>query len=306
MGRKTVPLNSHARWSVDYAPGELSAVGYKAGKVAANAKIETTGAPAAVKLIPDRTEINADGDDISIVTVEIVDSKGGVVPTADNDITFDLAGDGRIIGVGNGSPASHEPDKFLDLPEFRSIANWRMKMIDGTDNRPETAETYDDSSWEKVSAENPQMPLPNTIAVFRAHFDMSESDLEQPAISLHFGGIDDLGWIYINGKKAGETNDWSHSWTLDVEKLLKPGKNTVAVVVKNQGNTGGLISGTRLEIARKAGLWQRKAFNGLAQIMVQSTKKSGDITLRAQSEGLEPGAAALKSKECQPRPFVPQ
>lgn len=275
MGRKAVPLDSHARWSVDYAPGELSAVGYKAGKVAANAKVETTGAPAAVKLVPDRTEINADGEDISIVTVEIVDSSGRVVPTADNDITFDLTGDGRIIGVGNGSPASHEPDKFLDLPEFRSIADWRMKMIDGTDNRPETAETYDDSGWEKVGADNPRMPLPNTIAVFRAQFDVSEADLEQPAISLHFGGIDDLGWIYINGKKAGETNDWSHSWTIDVGKLLKPGKNTVAVVVKNQGNTGGLVSGARLEIAHKAGSWKRKAFNGLCQVIVQSTKKAG-------------------------------
>ena len=175
-------------------------------------------------------------------------------------------------------------------------------MIDSVENRPETAESYDDSSWEKVNAENPQMPLANTVAVFRTQFDLSESDLPQPSISLHFGSIDDLGWIYINGKKAGETNDWSRSWTIDVTKLVKPGWNTVAVVVRNQGNTGGLNSGTRLEIARAAGSWKRNAFNGLAQIIVQSTKNSGEITLRAQSEGLEPDAAALKSKQCPPRP----
>ena len=116
QGRKAVPKNSDARWSVKYARGELSAVGYKAGKVAANAKVETTGPQAAVKLIPDRVEINADGEDVSIITVEIVDSKGRVVPTAGSEVTFDLTGPGRIIGVGNGAPASHEPDKFLIFP----------------------------------------------------------------------------------------------------------------------------------------------------------------------------------------------
>ena len=180
-----------------------------------------------------------------------------------------------------------------------------MKTVNSTENRPETAEVFDDSAWDKVRAENPQMPLANTVAVFRTRFDLSESDLRQPSISLHFGSIDDLGWIYVNGKLAGQTNDWSRSWTLDVVKFAKPGKNTVAVVVRNQGNTGGLVSGTRLEIARAAGSWKREAFNGLAQIIVQSTKSAGEISLRAHSDGLEPDNAVLKSKECQPRPFVP-
>ena len=102
LGRKAVALDSHVGWSVKYAPGELSAIGYKAGKEAARTKVETTGLPAAVKLIPDRVEIDADGEDISIITVQIVNFKGRVVPTAGSEVTFDPTGPGRIIGVGNG------------------------------------------------------------------------------------------------------------------------------------------------------------------------------------------------------------
>ena len=67
--------------------------------------------PAAVEVEPDRPSIRADGEDVAIVNISIVDSDKRVVAKADNPLVFTVSGPGRIIGVGNGNEASHEPDK---------------------------------------------------------------------------------------------------------------------------------------------------------------------------------------------------
>lgn len=122
LGRKNMPLNGSLKWTVEYAPGTLSAKGYRGGKVVAQTKVETTGAPAVVKLEVDRSNLAADERDVSIVTVSVTDSQGRPVPTADNLIRFTLQGPGKIIGVGNGDPSSHEPDKSNQRKLFCGLA----------------------------------------------------------------------------------------------------------------------------------------------------------------------------------------
>ena len=68
--------NSHLEWKVKYEPGTLSAKGYDdGGKLVAETKVETTGAPAAVQLAPDRPTIHADGEDVSVITVSVRDAQ---------------------------------------------------------------------------------------------------------------------------------------------------------------------------------------------------------------------------------------
>jgi beta-galactosidase len=98
----------HLTWYVPYQPGTLRAVGTKDGQVIMTVEQSTTGAPAAIRLTADRTSIDTRWDDLSHVTVEIVDSQGRVVPTADNEIVFSLTGPGRILGLDNGQADSHE------------------------------------------------------------------------------------------------------------------------------------------------------------------------------------------------------
>ena len=74
-------------------------------------KRETADVPAKLLLRPDRTTVSADGEDISVIAVEVLDARGLLVPTAANEVTFKIAGPGRVIGVGNGDPSCHEPDK---------------------------------------------------------------------------------------------------------------------------------------------------------------------------------------------------
>jgi beta-galactosidase len=111
LGVQDMKQPSHVSWKVPYTPGAIEARGFKDGKQVLTSRRETTGAAGRIVLQPDRAKIAADGEDVSVVAVQVVDAQGRLVPTADNEITFHMSGSGRIVGVGNGDPSSHEPDK---------------------------------------------------------------------------------------------------------------------------------------------------------------------------------------------------
>ena len=109
--RQYEPRSYHAAWRVTYEPGYVEIVSRKDGQEVARKRIETAGTPSAIRLTPDRTEINADGKDLSYITVEIIDEKGNLCPLATNEVSFDINGPGFNAGVDNGSPISLEPFK---------------------------------------------------------------------------------------------------------------------------------------------------------------------------------------------------
>ena len=111
LGRRAVPRHGHAQWQVKYEPGVLEARGYRDGKLIQTTRRETTGAAAGIVLEPDRESLRPDGRDLSVVAVRIVDERGRTVPTAGHEVSFSVSGPGALIGVGNGDPISHEPDK---------------------------------------------------------------------------------------------------------------------------------------------------------------------------------------------------
>ena len=122
LGKHAMPRYSHLQWAVKYEPGMLSAKGYDdKGKIIAETKMETTGEPAAIKLEPDRTILTTNGTDISLVTVRIVDEQGRAVPMATNAVIFSVTGPGQLIGLGNGDPNCHEPDKGRQRSAFNGL-----------------------------------------------------------------------------------------------------------------------------------------------------------------------------------------
>ena len=127
LGRKKMPLNGHLEWTAVYQPGKIMAVGYRNGKKVKREVVETTGAAFAIDLSADRSEIAADGSDVSVVTVALKDKKGRVVPDACNEITIEVAGDIRILGTGNGDPADHSPERPLEA----ASRQFRMKVFNG-------------------------------------------------------------------------------------------------------------------------------------------------------------------------------
>jgi beta-galactosidase len=133
--QKVQPL-THLEWKVKYEPGVIEARGSKGGKVVVTEKRETTGGPESIKLTADRTEIDANGEDIAILRVEVLDKDGRLVPTAGNMISFKVTGAGALIGVGNGDPNCQESDK----EPKRSLFNGLAQVIVQATKNPGTIE----------------------------------------------------------------------------------------------------------------------------------------------------------------------
>lgn len=112
----------HVMWRVKYEPGTLKAISRKNGKTILTREIHTAGAPAKIELTADRSQIKADGKDLSFITVKILDKDGNVVPDADNKVNFKIAGDGSIASVDNGDPVSHDPFKADYRKAFHGLA----------------------------------------------------------------------------------------------------------------------------------------------------------------------------------------
>ena len=317
LGKQAMKRNSKLTWQVKYAPGALSAIGFNGGRVAAETRVETTGDPASVRLTSDRSTINADGEDVSVFTVSVTDAQGRMVPVATNLVHFELAGPGKIIGVGNGDPSCHEPDTFAPQMPVTAIPvnNWRWQSAAVPAKgglAPEYAGDFDDSAWNvlkpKTDANSGDQVLSEgQTAIFRAHFNVTDADLANPAVQIRFTSIDDHGWIYVNNQRAGESSDWATSPAFDIKKMLHAGDNVVAVGVLNEYGSGGLNPEVNVELVGKpvAVPWSRSVFNGLGQVIVQSTKEPGEINLTASADGVASATVTVHSLPCPPRPAVP-
>ena len=122
LGNQKVPHLGHVEWKARYEPGVIEARGSKDGKVILTEKRETTGSPNSIRVTADRTELDADGEDVSLLKVEVLDASGRLVPTADNKVSFKISGPGKIIGVGNGDPNCQESDKEPKRSVFNGLA----------------------------------------------------------------------------------------------------------------------------------------------------------------------------------------
>ncbi len=121
-GSQKMPHLGHVEWKVKYAPGSIEARGSRDGKIILTEKRETTGPAVAIRLTADRTEINADSEDMAILKVEALDKEGRAVPTATNLIGFKVEGQGKLIGVGNGDPNCPQSDKEPRRSLFSGLA----------------------------------------------------------------------------------------------------------------------------------------------------------------------------------------
>ncbi len=128
LGRKVKgPYDSRLRWDdVVYEPGTLEVVAYKDGTQWATDEVTTAGAPARLEVLPDRSEIRADGRDLSFVTVRVVDEDGVLAPRADNRIRFQVEGPGEVVATDNGDPTSFEP---FPSPERRAFGGLCLAIV---------------------------------------------------------------------------------------------------------------------------------------------------------------------------------
>ena len=98
----------HMMWRLAWEPGSIRAVGRAGGQEVLSREIQTAGEPVRIELTADRSEIRADGLDLSFVTCRIVDAEGVLCPFADNAVQFEIRGAGRLRATDNGLQTSHE------------------------------------------------------------------------------------------------------------------------------------------------------------------------------------------------------
>jgi beta-galactosidase len=111
LGAKPMPFDDYAEWRVPYRHGQLRAVASTDGQPVATDIVETTESPYRLQLSPSRATLSTNGEDAVVVPVSILDKRGRVVPDSANRVTFQVCGPGKLLGVGNGNPADHDPDK---------------------------------------------------------------------------------------------------------------------------------------------------------------------------------------------------
>ncbi|GAT63578.1 beta-galactosidase GalB [Paludibacter jiangxiensis] len=111
LGRKVKGVYEYRlRWdSVRYEPGELKVIVYKNGNKWEEETVKTTASPSQLTIETDRSEIQADGKDLSFITVKIADRNGLIVPVANNQIEFSIDGPGEILATDNGDPTNMIP-----------------------------------------------------------------------------------------------------------------------------------------------------------------------------------------------------
>ncbi|HWA71829.1 MAG TPA: beta-galactosidase GalA [Polyangiaceae bacterium] len=293
LGRKAVEKNGHLTWQLDYQPGELLARSYVRGREVQSTRQQTTTQAQALRLSVDRNELFADGSDIAAVRVSVVDSEGREVPTANSTITFQLSGPGRILGVGNGDPSSHEPDRYFSTPRVVEIERFREQTMTGGGEPPGIALHFDDSRWPAAfTAAKAEEPTGGN-RIFRAHFQSPEwpTDARVRLLLRHFGSEQT---VYLNGKALASFTQQESGPLPEVElsrTLLLPGQNVLAVVAagyrdQRARERAERVRPARLRIDPPAPLYRRALFNGLAQVIVQGSVEPGELALTASSPGL--------------------
>ncbi len=140
LGKKfKQPYEYRFRWdSVRYESGELKAIAYKDGKKWAEKHVQTTGKPVKLKLIPDKTVLKSDGEDLIFVRVSVLDEEGNEVPTAEPLITSSVSGPGIIAATDNGDPTClipfHEPKRpafnglYLAIVKARKGSKGKLRL----------------------------------------------------------------------------------------------------------------------------------------------------------------------------------
>jgi beta-galactosidase len=130
-------------WQVPFQPGELVAVAYTGGKAVARDAVHTAGVAARIRLSADRRVIQADGDDLSFITVRIEDKDGHLCPLADNLVSFRVSGVGRIAAVDNGNAATIESFHADRRKAFNGLALLIIRSALGQPGTIEVAASSD-------------------------------------------------------------------------------------------------------------------------------------------------------------------
>jgi beta-galactosidase len=142
QGKKAIEKGQYRlRWNdVIYKPGSIKVVAYDENdQIIAEKEIMTASKPSNIELTVDRNNINADGEDLAFITVNLKDKDNNFCPTADNLISFKVEGAGDLLAVGNGNPTSLESYQGNERKLFNGLCLLIVKSTKKSGNISITA-----------------------------------------------------------------------------------------------------------------------------------------------------------------------
>ncbi|RNL56638.1 beta-galactosidase GalA [Pedobacter jejuensis] len=297
LGKKRMEENGHLNWVVNYSPGTLEAVGYKNGKKTLTDVVKTTSYPTHVSITQEAIPVQK--STLAILKVDVRDASNQAIPTAVNDIDFEISGPAKIIGVGNGNPTSLEPDQFIEHIDVIRINDFKEKPISNVDDVTELS--TDLTGWDYAFKQERTQEFGKKVKalIYRGNFDLKDWN-DQTKITFFYKSLGKQQSIYINGKKIADKlteNKKGNAFVLD-KSVLKAGKNTIAIlatpILKVQSWDNINADPGLFQVLKPAATWKRKLFSGLVQVIVQFTGEPGAVTLKASSNGLKPAIIKIK------------
>ena len=133
-------------WKVPYEPGKLEAIGKTADGKTVSFAVQTAGEPAKIILSPDKKVLKANRQDLSYISVQVVDANNIPVPFANNMINFEVSGAGKLTAVGNGNQQSHTPLKGNKMEAWKGKC---LAIIQSTNEKGEI----------KITARSGSLPI---------------------------------------------------------------------------------------------------------------------------------------------------
>lgn len=294
LGKKKMEQYGHLEWKVNYTPGTLEAIGYKNGKKIVTDIQKTTENAENIKLSVDAE--NPSNANVSVITVEVLDKKGLHIPTANDEITFDIKG-GKILGVGNGDPTSLEKDQFIDDITLVPITNFEERKQAYVDNANQSA--LDESNAWKEAFKDRDYKNQASAYIYRGKFEL-KNNLQSNSVDFFYKKIGVNESVFVNGNLVTATADDPQKYHLN-KSVLKEGSNIITIrasplqKVKDwdvMNTDPGII-----RVITPSEPWKRKLFNGYAQIIVQKNESGSEVVLSASAKGLKPGVLNINQKK---------
>jgi len=299
LGKKRMEINGHLSWTVNYTPGILEAVGFKNGKKIQSDVVKTTSHPTQIALSQEK--IALENSNIAILNVAVTDASGNPVPTALNEINFDITGPGKIIGVGNGNPTSLEPDQCIEQILTIKINNLQEKAISSINNLREIANSA--QNWSAAFTQDRTQDFGKRVKAlaYRGDFDLPGWN-DQTKMTFFYKSLGKEQSIYINGKCIAskiQAEKKGNTFVLD-RSVLKDGKNNITILATPllKVNSWDVVNSDpgAFQLLTPPAKWKRKLFSGLAQVIIQKTAGKDEVILSASGAGLKSKAFKAEFK----------
>ena len=287
LGKKNMPDLGHLVWKVPYQRGELRAIGINNDKEVLVKSVETAGNPSGVNLKADKKQLSAGEKSTLLVTVEALDSDKRPVPTAQNEIEFEITGPAKIIGVGNGDPTSLEKEVFIDSHVVIGLNEVRKEKA-SADNLKNLINLDNETVRNSIH----EIDQSGGMA-FIGQFSLNTAIERDTQVKWFYEKVAQPELVYLNGQllevelKEGETKA---VWEIS-SKVLKQGINQFVIVgeplrKKNEWDIPNAYPGS-FQIVTPSETWKRNLFNGLAQLIIETSGEKGQIEIVGKSEGLK-------------------